>query len=272
MAASPPRVPPDAPRVLIVEDDPRIARLLQEVLRLDGYRIEHATDGLTGLARIAEGMLDLVLLDLTLPGLSGLELCRRARAAAPRDDVYLPIIMVTGLASVAERREGFAAGADDYIPKPFDPAELLARVQVWLRVRAQGKANRAALLRQQAALREAERQTLAARLEGVLLTAREMADLLINDMQGPVGTLDLLQGEATLPLYLRNLVEGSAASLAKAACHLRHLQQVVRVATKQTPTGPALDLERSIQLQAEDYYAPRPRPAPCRAQPMQTPR
>src|SRR6476660_6650444 len=106
--------PRTAPRVLVVEDDGLIARLIERVLQSDGCQIEHVSDGVQGLTRIAAGDLDLVLLDLTLPGLDGLELCRRARLAAPPDDVYLPILMVTAMARPAERRAGFAVGADDY--------------------------------------------------------------------------------------------------------------------------------------------------------------
>ena len=195
--------------------------------------------------------MDLVLLDLMLPGVDGLELCRRARAATAPDDVYLPIIMVTALASPADRRAGFAAGADDYVAKPFDADELLARAQVWLRVRAQAKASRGAFLRQQAALREAERRAMEARLEGVTLAAREVADLLTNDIQAPVGAIELLQQEPVVPEHLRELIDVAAESLRNAAAHLQQLQRVVRVATKETPLGPSLDLTRSIASDAD---------------------
>src|SRR5581483_10801168 len=206
MAESPPAGPPGRPRILIVEDDPTTVELLRDLLEFEGYYIEQATDGTAGLARIAAGGLDLVLLDLTLPDLDGLELCRRARASAPSDDAYLPMLMVTAQARVADRRAGFAAGADDYISKPFDPEELLARVQVWLRVRSQSKARW-----------DAEQRAAAARLEGVILAAREIADLLGNDIQAPTAVIDLLQREAGLPARARVLVELAAESLAEAA-------------------------------------------------------
>jgi len=122
---------------------------------------------------------------------------------------------------------------------------LLARIDVWWRVRREAQASRVAYLQQQAARQAAEQQAMAARLEGVTLAAREIADLLSNELQGPVGAIELLQEEAVLPPDLQELVAAAAASLERAATHLRRLQQVVRVATKDTPMGPALDLERS---------------------------
>jgi DNA-binding response OmpR family regulator len=247
-------LPGDAapPRVLLVEDDPVIAGLLEEVLRDQGYTVEHVEDGAAGLARIDAGGIDLVLLDRMLPNVDGLALCRQVRLAAPEHDVYLPIMMVTSLASAADRQVGFEAGADDYVPKPFDPEEILARARVWLRVRLREKEKRAALLRQQAALHEAEQRAVEARLEGVTLATREIANLLSNDMQAPVSAIELLRLEASVPPSLRDVVDAAAESLEKATEHLQQLQQVVRVAVKSTPVGPSLDLPRSIQREGAD--------------------
>jgi DNA-binding response OmpR family regulator len=125
---------PDRPSaravVLVVEDDRLTRELLQEQLERAGYRGEVAADGITGLARIDAGGIDLVLLDLDLPDLDGLEVCRQVRAH--KREVYLPIIMVTGRASEAERNAGFAAGVDDYVTKPLSRADLLDRVQFWV--------------------------------------------------------------------------------------------------------------------------------------------
>jgi DNA-binding response OmpR family regulator len=235
--------------VLIVDDDFQVVHLLREVLGREGCEVEHAADGLSGLARIAAGGLDLVLLDLKLPGLCGFELCRRVRAAAPADGLHLPVIMVTVLGDVAERRLGFAAGADDYVPKPFDTQELLARACVWLRVRAEAKASRAALLQEQAAARAAERRAAQARLHGVTLAAREITHLLGNEMQAPLGFVELLQQEpGQLPATMHELLGLAAQSLHQASEYLDQLQNVVRVETKDTPVGLALDLERSSAL------------------------
>lgn len=139
-------------RVLVVEDDASLAEVLCGLLQIEGYVAEHAADGHTGLARLQAGDIDLLLLDLSLPGLHGLDLCRQVRATALTGEVYVPIIMLTALGRSADRVAGFAAGADDYVPKPFDADELLGRVRVWLRMRQQMKLSHGRLRAQYAAL------------------------------------------------------------------------------------------------------------------------
>ena len=119
--------------ILVIEDDPGIREVLRELLGHKGYTVETASDGDEGLARLRQGGVDLVLLDLMLPDVDGLELCRRVRARG--GEVYVPIIMLTALSGAAQRHEGFSAGADDYVLKPFSAEDLLDRVQVWLQAR-----------------------------------------------------------------------------------------------------------------------------------------
>ena len=119
--------------VLVVDDDPVICAMVREILESAGHTVATVHDGPAALARIREGGLDLVLLDLMLPGMDGREVCRQVRAQAR--GLYLPIIMLTALRRHDEQHAGFAAGADDYIAKPFTLDELLDRVQVWLRMR-----------------------------------------------------------------------------------------------------------------------------------------
>jgi CheY-like chemotaxis protein len=119
-------------RILVVEDEPSACELVADVLALGGYEVETAEDGGTALERL-DADIDLLLLDVMLPGLDGFEVCRRVRAT--ESDEHLPIIMLTALASDAQRHAGFAAGADDYLTKPFNNQELLDRVQVWLAAR-----------------------------------------------------------------------------------------------------------------------------------------
>jgi CheY-like chemotaxis protein len=121
------------PVVLVVEDDLGTWNLLRDLLEPAGYAVESAPDGLSALARLAAGGVDLLLLDLMLPDLDGLELCRQVRASEAH--TRLPIIMLTALGSDAQRHAGFAAGADDYVTKPFNLQELLDRVAVWTRAR-----------------------------------------------------------------------------------------------------------------------------------------
>jgi DNA-binding response OmpR family regulator len=115
--------------VLVVEDDPPTVDLLCRVLAKADYAVESAPSGAAGLARIARGGVDVVLLDLMLPDLNGIELCRRVRAH--QAGAHLPIIMLTGARGDQQRRAGFAAGANDYVTKPFHVDELLDRVRVW---------------------------------------------------------------------------------------------------------------------------------------------
>jgi two-component system response regulator MprA len=118
------------PRVLVVEDDDEIAQTLQRSLRLDGYEVRIAVDGESALGEAAAYHPDLVILDLGLPRLDGIEVARRLRAA---DDV--PILMLTARDAVEARVEGLDSGADDYLVKPFDRQELLARLRALLRRR-----------------------------------------------------------------------------------------------------------------------------------------
>jgi two-component system, OmpR family, response regulator MprA len=118
------------PRVLVVEDDEDIAQVLQRSLRLEGYDVRIADDGEQALDHAAAFHPDLVILDLGLPKLDGIEVARRLRSA---DDV--PILMLTARDAVEARVEGLDSGADDYLVKPFERQELLARLRALLRRR-----------------------------------------------------------------------------------------------------------------------------------------
>ena len=116
-------------RVLIVEDDLHIAELLRMHLRDEGYVVEHAADGHAGLRDLERSHWDALVLDLMLPGIDGLEICRRARAMAR----YTPIIIISARSSEVHRILGLELGADDYLAKPFSVLELVARVKALLR-------------------------------------------------------------------------------------------------------------------------------------------
>lgn len=115
-------------RILVVEDERKIARFLELELRHEGYDVETAGDGRTGLERALEGAPDLLILDLMLPELSGIEVCRRLRHESD-----VPIIMLTAKDDVSDKVMGLDIGADDYMTKPFAIEELLARIRVALR-------------------------------------------------------------------------------------------------------------------------------------------
>jgi DNA-binding response OmpR family regulator len=119
-----------SPRVLVVEDDDEIAQVLQRSLRLEGYEVRVAGDGVKALEEAHAFLPDLVILDLGLPRLDGIEVARHLRQ---RDDT--PILMLTARDAVESRVEGLDSGADDYLVKPFDRQELLARLRALLRRR-----------------------------------------------------------------------------------------------------------------------------------------
>ena len=115
-------------RILLVEDDPRLAALVGEYLGEAGYHVSVAKTGAAGLERAAREAFDALVLDLMLPDIDGLEVCRRLRAVSP-----LPILMLTARGDAMDRVIGLEMGADDYLPKPFEPRELLARLRAILR-------------------------------------------------------------------------------------------------------------------------------------------
>jgi DNA-binding response OmpR family regulator len=127
-------------RILLVEDDFTVAEVVVDYLRHAGLEPRHAVDGHTALEIAAAWRPDLVVLDLMLPGISGLEVCRRLREGQdPRTP--LPVIMLTALSEESDRVQGLENGADDYVTKPFSPRELTLRVQAVLRrARAAGEA------------------------------------------------------------------------------------------------------------------------------------
>jgi DNA-binding response OmpR family regulator len=121
---------PDAGTIVVVEDDPNIADLVDLYLRRDGFRVIQAIDGEGGLAAIEREQPRLVILDVGLPGaIDGLEVCRRLRAA----DRTVPVLMLTARDGEIDRVLGLELGADDYVTKPFSPRELVARVKAILR-------------------------------------------------------------------------------------------------------------------------------------------
>jgi len=116
-------------RILLIEDEPGLVLTMVDLLTADGYTVETAIDGPSGLAKALGAPFDLIILDVMLPGMNGFEVCRGIRAHG-RD---VAILMLTAKSQVADRVVGLKLGADDYLTKPFDPAELQARVEALLR-------------------------------------------------------------------------------------------------------------------------------------------
>jgi two-component system response regulator ArlR len=125
---------PMAEKILVVEDESKIARFLELELKHEGYEVEIASDGRSGLERIQQGDINLVVLDLMLPLMSGIEVCRRVRKFSD-----IPIIMLTAKDDISDKVTGLDSGADDYVTKPFAIEELLARIRVALKRKAAQK-------------------------------------------------------------------------------------------------------------------------------------
>lgn len=119
--------------VLVVEDERRLAQVIRKVLEEEGHTVDVAYDGEEGLAMAMDGSHDIIVLDILLPGIDGIEVCRRLRA----NRIDTPVLLLTALDAVEDRVRGLDAGADDYLPKPFAFQELLARLRALSRRRVQ---------------------------------------------------------------------------------------------------------------------------------------
>jgi DNA-binding response OmpR family regulator len=120
-------------QLLMIEDDTRLATMVGEYLRQSGYGFAHAADGASGLAALEASPADLVILDLMLPDMDGLEVCRRIKGNPNSQLARTAVLMLTAKGDPMDRIVGLEVGADDYLPKPFEPRELLARIRAVLR-------------------------------------------------------------------------------------------------------------------------------------------
>jgi DNA-binding response OmpR family regulator len=170
----------DTTRVLVVDDDPALAEVVARYLEREGFEVRLATDGAEGLAIALDTLPDLVVLDLMLPVLDGLEVCRRLRQAAP-----IPVVMLTARGEENDRIAGLELGADDYVTKPFSPRELTARIKAVLR-RASGGVNADQVRALEGAGVRVDLVAHEARRDGVpvSLTSKEF-DLLVHFLSNP---------------------------------------------------------------------------------------
>ena len=116
-------------RILLIEDEPGLVLTLSDLLEAEGYTVESASEGITGLAKAASEPFDVIILDVMLPGKNGFDICRDIRSRG----LDVAILMLTAKTQIIDRVVGLKLGADDYLTKPFDPSELLARVEALLR-------------------------------------------------------------------------------------------------------------------------------------------
>lgn len=223
--------------LLVVDDEPLNRKLLHDRLEPEGYRVLQAETGPQALELLAREPVDLVLLDVRMPGMDGLEVCRRLRAQ-PREG-FLPVILVTGLSSQDDRHLGFAAGADEFISKPIDLRELLLRVRALVRLRHQDRTIRAQVehAREQEAVirRQLEELHHLAELKDDLFT------LLVHDLRNPLtglaGFAGLLEEElnASGSERARSLVSKVRASSQRLEALLVDLLEVRRLEQQELP-------------------------------------
>ena len=183
-----------ARRILLIEDDSRLAARVAEYLGEAGYRVSVAPAGGAGLQMLEREPYDALVLDLSLPDIDGLEVCRRLRA---RHD--LPVLMLTARGDAADRIVGLELGADDYLPKPFEPRELLARLRAILR-RGRGKTKEKPL---QFGRLEIDRDARVVRVDGAEKSITSYQFALLNALADHAGRvlsrealMDLVKGEA----------------------------------------------------------------------------
>ncbi len=206
--------PTVAPRVLVVDDDPNLCEVIGRYLAKEGFEVELAGDGRTGLERALSWLPDLVVLDLMLPGLDGLQVFRRIRQVAP-----IPVVMLTARGAEEDRVAGLELGADDYVAKPFSPRELTARVKAVLRRAGGGVTTSAAQPQLSAGALTVDLVAHEARRSGLslALTAKEF-ELLAYFMSNPSRAFrreELLQAvwgysigdTATVTVHVRRLRE-----------------------------------------------------------------
>jgi DNA-binding response OmpR family regulator len=207
-------------RILLVDDDPRLAEMVSEYLGEAGFRVTIAPDGRTGLERLSRAPYEALVLDLMLPDMDGLEVCRQVRASAASTS-EIPILMLTARGDAMDRVVGLELGADDYLPKPFEPRELLARLRALLRRRRRGGADSAADVLRFGRL-EIDRGAREARLDGEAkpLTAYQFA--LLEALAGHAGRV--LSREAIMDLVKGELLEAFDRSI---DVHVSRIRQAI---------------------------------------------
>ncbi len=178
--------PPQECRILVVDDDERIVEVFSVMLQRDGYQVLTATNGQTAMDLILTRQPDVAVLDIIMPGLSGIEICRRIKDAP--ETHFLPVILVTGLADRASRIEGLRAGADDFLQKPPDPLELTARVRSLLRTKQlydEVEAHRREL-EQRVAERTTELKTAYDRLQALSRVKDNVLGIVSHELRTPL--------------------------------------------------------------------------------------
>lgn len=206
--------------ILIVDDNPDIRRLLHHAVKPEGYSVLQARSGAEALEILTTTEVSAVLLDLRMPDMDGIEVCRRIRADART--AALPVMMITGNKDLESRLAGFEAGVDDYILKPFDMREVITRLRSHMEV--------------------ARLRSELARLQGVLATTRLVLHEFNNPIQILVGALDLLGEESAAAGEAMGMLKDATLRLQRLATKVVAISEP---AFQESPCGTMLDLDAS---------------------------
>lgn len=223
------------PKILIVDDDPNVALLVKMTLsKQKGYTLEIVENGDIALARINEDPPDIVLLDLMMPGIDGIEVCRRIKSNEKTK--YIPVLMLTAKREAADMILGMEVGANDYITKPFNPEELVARVRVHLRIKA---------LEKEAAARK--------ELETALEMSVTLQHQINNPLTGVVGNIELLmEWEKLSKIEIDEIVENALVSAIRIKDIVKQMGQLTRVISTPYVGGQKMiDIEKSLEKTEE---------------------
>ena len=225
-------------RILLIDDDARLFDLLATYLRQNGMEVEGAPDGARGLLALSSGTFDVVLLDVMMPGLNGLETCKRIRAKS-----NVPLIMLTAKGDETDRVVGLEMGADDYVAKPFSPRELLARVRAVLRranPHAFGERLVVADIVVDIAGREARLGDRAIELTGLefdllVALARRAGKVISREtLLAEAGRSDITVGERTIDVHISHLRQ-KLGDDPRTPVRIRTVRGVGYVLTKESP-------------------------------------
>lgn len=221
-AALTPRTIP-VPKILLVEDQEKTARGLEELLQLEGFAVTLAKDGPTGIAAAADAPVDAVVLDVMLPGMSGFDVCRRLRKLDQTSRT--PIVMLTGLSDTPSKLQSFDIGADDYLVKPVPARELAARLRKLISGRVE-------------AARNVQRQ----RVQAIGEIAAAVAHEVNNPLTAALGTLELVLLRQDLPADVRQELASSRHQMWRIASVLAQLTDV------RDHTVPCVGTDRMVAL------------------------
>lgn len=216
--------------ILVVDDDQRNIRLVESILKSNGYGVIHAYDGEEALRRVEADRPDLLLLDVMMPNLSGFEVCRRLRERhATR---LLPIIMITALNALEDKVQGLDLGADDFLSKPINRTELLAKVRSILRVRA---------LQEEVERQKGELESANRELMTIQRFKESMTQMVVHDLKNPLagimGSIQLMQMQRAqmTPARLEELLQRTYESARQMARMIQNILEVAKLEEQKMP-------------------------------------